>query len=86
MKKTTDATPHLLHVTDRGVHLHWKIGATVEEIQSAGRACRAFAGRYLVHHPEGGVPMKHPLGWFRFGVDDDGNALVGGRVKTIEQP
>lgn len=85
MTKTqnTDPTPHLLHVTERGMHLHWQLGAAVPEIQSAGRAARAFAGKDLVHAPSDPVPVGHAIGWFRFGVDESGNAVVGSQVKTL---
>jgi hypothetical protein len=80
---TPDTTPHLMHVTDRGVHLHWALGCDVGEIQRAGRALRAYVGHYLVMGKTDPVPMKYPLGWFRFGVDEAGAAVVGDRVKTL---
>jgi hypothetical protein len=85
MSKPTpaDRTPHLLHVTPRGMHLHYALGASIVEIQRAGKAARAFAGKDLVKAATDPVPVRHPLGWFRFGVDHDGVALVGAKLKPI---
>jgi len=85
MSKPTpaDRTPHLLHVTNRGMHLHYALGADVREIQRAGNAARVFAGKDLVKAVTDPVPIAHPLGWFRFGVDTDGVALIGAKLKPI---
>lgn len=75
--------PHLLHVTTRGMHLHWARNASREDIERSGEAARAFAGPDLYRPVTDPVPVRQLPGWYPFGVDDDGNALVGSRLVAL---
>lgn len=64
---------HLLHVTAAGLQPLWKPGTPWKVRRALARAYRAFA--------DGIDPHDIAPGYYRFGVDDDGNALIGARVE-----
>jgi len=76
---TTPRPAHGLHVlTDGRAHLHWYSKASTDEIQSAGRAARAFLGR------DRRVPSSIRPGFYPFRVSDDGNGQIGARAEDVE--
>lgn len=63
---------HLIHFTDGHIQPLWAPGTPFRERFRLARAFRAFAE---------GLDPRDREGFFRFDVDADGNALVGGRAK-----
>lgn len=63
---------HLIHFTDGHIQPLWAPGTPFRERFRLARAFRAFAE---------GLDPRDREGFFRFDVDDDGNALVGGRER-----
>lgn len=62
---------HLLHFTGDRIQPLWAPGTPFRERFRLARAFRAFAE---------GLDPHDRVGYFRFDVDADGNALVGGRA------
>jgi hypothetical protein len=64
---------HLLHITPAGLQVLWKPGTPWKTRRRLAVAFLAFA--------EGIDPHDHAPGFYRFDVDDDGNAMIGGRAE-----
>lgn len=62
---------HLIHFTDGRIQPLWAPGTPFRERFRLARAFRAFAE---------GLDPRDREGFFRFDVDADGNAMVGGRA------
>lgn len=67
---------HLIHFTDGRIQPLWAPGTPFRERFRLARAFRAFAE---------GLDPRDREGFFRFDVDADGNAMVGGRA-TYQYP
>lgn len=63
---------HLVHVGPSGLTPHWHPSTTWPERKRLAAAFRAFV--------EGIDPHDHETGFYRFDVDADGNAMIGGRA------
>jgi len=73
---TPPAPVHHLHVAADGrAHLHWHRMCSTDEVQRAGHAARVFLGH------DRRVPSGIARGLYPFRVADDGNAIIGARIK-----
>lgn len=68
---------HLIHFTDGRIQPLWAPGTPFRERFRLARAFRAFAE---------GLDPRDREGFFRFDVDEDGNAIVGGRAAHQQPP
>lgn len=68
---------HLIHFTDGRIQPLWAPGTPFRERFRLARAFRAFAE---------GLDPRDREGFFRFDVDADGNAMVGGRATLYLYP
>jgi len=71
----SNARPHLLHLVKGVGHLHVKPGMSDDEVRRAFHAARVFLGP--TRKPDATVAD----GLYTFGVDVDGNAIIGTRLK-----
>jgi hypothetical protein len=78
----TSARPHLLHVAAGRAHLHFARDEAVTgtDLRAAGRAARAFLGDERL------VPSGIADGFYPFGIDVNGNAVVGSRIRDEATP
>jgi hypothetical protein len=64
---------HLLHITPDGqIRPLWAPGTPFRERMRLAKAFRVFV--------EGIDPHDRAPGFYRFGIEDDGNAWIGGRA------
>lgn len=64
---------HLLQFTPDGrIQPHWHPGTPWRERMRLAKAFRAFVD---------GIDPRDRTGFYRFDVDEDGNAIVGGRAE-----